>query len=336
MPLIGCAAALLQTMLAASSMSSKPNGSAVQAALPMFTRTRPRPSALCPLPVVLPDTSTSKVLCLRRPRTPKPATQDCVVYSFGINYQWDFDDYAHALGCEVHSFDPGMTYPSQRAARHYFEPIGLGATTGIRKGRSTLYSRATGYRVETLSHIMKRLGHNAIDILRIDIESAEWEVLHSLPWGRIRQLSIEIHMWHMPFHEYAAVLAEIPLVHVASYQNTDWLNPHTLKKIHPNVTGVYEMTFVTADASVERVMMLAEVPPFEGYLLARLVRYVTGREGGHLGARITVGLIATSVLAMITYCAMRKSKGVWTSSANRALGYDGIRGKMSDLRPYSV
>ena len=38
----------------------------------------------------------------------RPA-KDCVVYSFGINYDFSFDDYvAKTYGCHVHSFDPRM------------------------------------------------------------------------------------------------------------------------------------------------------------------------------------------------------------------------------------
>ena len=30
----------------------------------------------------------------------------CLVYSFGINYEWSFDSAMRDRGCEVHSFDP--------------------------------------------------------------------------------------------------------------------------------------------------------------------------------------------------------------------------------------
>ena len=32
----------------------------------------------------------------------------CLVYSFGINWDFSFDDAMGKLGCEVHSFDPSM------------------------------------------------------------------------------------------------------------------------------------------------------------------------------------------------------------------------------------
>ena len=40
---------------------------------------------------------------------PEKRNFPCLGYSFGIDYEWSFDDaLAHDFGCEVHSFDPGM------------------------------------------------------------------------------------------------------------------------------------------------------------------------------------------------------------------------------------
>lgn len=36
----------------------------------------------------------------------KPAINDCLVYSFGIDNEWSFDDDMAKLGCNVYSFDP--------------------------------------------------------------------------------------------------------------------------------------------------------------------------------------------------------------------------------------
>ena len=38
----------------------------------------------------------------------RPA-HDCIVYSFGINWDFTFDDYvAKVYGCHVYAFDPSM------------------------------------------------------------------------------------------------------------------------------------------------------------------------------------------------------------------------------------
>ena len=36
----------------------------------------------------------------------------CLVYSYGINFDFSFDDAFAKFGCEVHAFDPSMNTPS--------------------------------------------------------------------------------------------------------------------------------------------------------------------------------------------------------------------------------
>ena len=36
----------------------------------------------------------------------KPVINNCLVYSFGIDNEWSFDDDMAKLGCDVYSFDP--------------------------------------------------------------------------------------------------------------------------------------------------------------------------------------------------------------------------------------
>ena len=193
----------------------------------------------CQKPVILPDTTTSKMICMDN-----IVSGSCIVYSFGINYQWDFDDYMHDYGCTVYSFDPGMDYKPKRAERHFFEKVGLGAKTGIHNGSSTLYSGKKNYFVETVDSIMKRLGHSKVDLLRMDTEGAEFDVLSHLPYNKIGQLSLEIHMWTHSFEEWNNKLMKIPLEHLQTYQNTDRVNKKTMQEITPGVTRVYEMTFI--------------------------------------------------------------------------------------------
>lgn len=195
----------------------------------------------CRDPVVLKESSCEKVYC--KGRLPV-GRQKCIVYSFGINYQWQFDDELYDAGCSVYSFDPGMDYPSKRNDSHYFEAIGLGAYNGIHKGESTLYSRQNRYKVETIQHIMARLHHDHIDMLRMDVEGAEMDVLESLPYSKIDQLSIEIHMWKGEFSAWLRMLDSIPMKHIQSNRNVDKVNKLTGTEIVRNVTRVYEMTFV--------------------------------------------------------------------------------------------
>ncbi|XP_025076188.1 uncharacterized protein LOC112553288 isoform X2 [Pomacea canaliculata] len=52
---------------------------------------------------------------------------NCLVYSFGINYDFRFDDAMAAIGCTVYSFDPSMldTDDHKRGDRVFFKRIGI-------------------------------------------------------------------------------------------------------------------------------------------------------------------------------------------------------------------
>jgi len=206
---------------------------------------------------ILPDKTTQKAICLD-----KLVPSKCVVYSFGINYQWTFDDFMYKQGCEVRSFDPSMSYKAKRAEHHYFEAVGIGNISGAHIGKSTLYQTRKkkqtlyhgmkNYPVETLEHIMSRLGHTYIDVLRMDVEGAEWDVLSSLPFEKIGQLGLEVHMWNTkPFDFYLDTLGKVPMAHLSTYQNTDRINKQTMTEIAPDiapgVTRVYEMSFMWPD-----------------------------------------------------------------------------------------
>ena len=40
------------------------------------------------------------------PFPPEKSKDKCLVYSFGISWDFKFDDAIATLGCEVHAFDP--------------------------------------------------------------------------------------------------------------------------------------------------------------------------------------------------------------------------------------
>lgn len=202
-----------------------------------FFRTRENVSE-CQKPKTFTEKSTQKMICLDN-----IIPNSCTVYSFGINYQWEFDDFMHDYGCVVRSFDPGMHYKNKRNTNHFFESVGIGVNTGWHQGESTLYSKKSSYKVETITSVMKRLGDTHIDLLCLDVESAEFDVLDTLPYDKIDQLSIEIHMWKHTLSEWTRKLQKIKLQHLQTFQNRDKVNPATMTEIAPGITRVYEMTF---------------------------------------------------------------------------------------------
>lgn len=176
-------------------------------------------------------------VCLDRIRPP------CVVYSFGIAYNWIFDDFMITKGCDVFSFDPSMTLGKhKRHKNHLFEPLGIGPISGVHRGKSTLYGGKTNYNVLSLEDMMDRYGHTHIDLIRMDVESAEWDVLQAWTknnlWQRFNQLLLEIHMYGNE-HEHADALLKVPfsLFHVAR-------NRHNMHKLYKDMTAVYEVGFI--------------------------------------------------------------------------------------------
>ncbi len=62
---------------------------------------------------------TGKYICLDHMPLGKPG--DCVVYSFGINFDFSFNKAMSILGCKVHSFDPFMLLKYPPSARGYIK-----------------------------------------------------------------------------------------------------------------------------------------------------------------------------------------------------------------------
>ncbi|KAL3869489.1 hypothetical protein ACJMK2_042164 [Sinanodonta woodiana] len=118
----------------------------------------------------------------------------CLVYSFGINFDYSFDDdIVRRYGCEVHSFDPSMRNETdhRRGALGYFHKIGLGDFNQV---------NPSGWQLKRLGTIQKELGHTnkKIDVLKMDIEEWEWrtipDMLKSGALSNVRQFVTELHI----------------------------------------------------------------------------------------------------------------------------------------------
>lgn len=139
-----------------------------------------------------------------------------VVYSVGVGKNLSFDvSLVHRLGCRVHAFDPTPEVIAWFHAREWpleitLHEFGLADFDGMadfspdpnprevshtimeRPGSQAPTSRVPVHRLSTL---MARLGHSRIDLLKMDIEGAEYGVIEQivregLP---VRQLLVEFH-----------------------------------------------------------------------------------------------------------------------------------------------
>jgi hypothetical protein len=132
------------------------------------------------------------------------AGASCLVYSFGSNGQFDFEEGVRnriSSSCEIHVFDPSPPgtvaekYKASRSASgkhvHYHQwPLGL-------DGKMVM-----GVPAKSLATIVSELGHSGrrIDILKMDCEGCEWESYDGWLSAKvdIRQILIELHWGKLP------------------------------------------------------------------------------------------------------------------------------------------
>ncbi len=139
-----------------------------------------------------------------------------VIYSFGIGTDVSFDlSLIETYGMQVHAFDPtpkslAWLATQQLPAELTVIPCGLADRDGTARfnppvdpqhvshtmlDRPATQAAAVEVPVRRLETIMQELGHSAIDILKMDIEGAEYDVLDDMIQSDIRprQLLVEFH-----------------------------------------------------------------------------------------------------------------------------------------------
>ena len=144
-----------------------------------------------------------------------------IIYSFGIGEDITFDlDFIKKVGANVHAFDPtpkslefikNQILPQQLIIHEYALSDYDGELTLYppKNSNHVSYSTISKYEmdcgskfpVRKLSTIMNQLQHDKIDLLKMDIEGAEYDVIENLITSNIKpcQLLIEFHHRFLSF-----------------------------------------------------------------------------------------------------------------------------------------
>jgi len=139
--------------------------------------------------------------------------EHCIIYSIGGNNQWDFEiDLLQRTPCQVHTFDctgPATRFRKPPHDRLHFHHVCLGIQHQDAPAQCTESEPKCGA-TWTLLEMQQQLGHDRIDLLKMDIEGFEWPILRSWPLLSLdqdtssrendvmilpMQVLIEIHFW---------------------------------------------------------------------------------------------------------------------------------------------
>ncbi|XP_046350287.1 uncharacterized protein LOC124131221 [Haliotis rufescens] len=116
----------------------------------------------------------------------------CLVYSFGIGTDWQFDDAVSKIyGCRVLAYDPSINVRDHnRSKLIQFRELGLAPKN---------FETPAGWQMKTFAQFLKDNGHQNtyINYVKFDIEYSEWKVIESMladgSLKNVKQIGFEMH-----------------------------------------------------------------------------------------------------------------------------------------------
>ncbi|XP_037306201.2 probable methyltransferase-like protein 24 isoform X1 [Pungitius pungitius] len=122
-------------------------------------------------------------------------SKHCRVYSFGLGEDdRSLERSLAQAGCEVHCFDPSQKQPHLQQADMWLHRL----TVDWRDPNPAVAAQRPYASTKKLATILNDFGHREVDVLKADMESAEWKILENLilegVLDSVGQLLLEIHL----------------------------------------------------------------------------------------------------------------------------------------------
>ncbi|XP_010733013.3 methyltransferase-like protein 24 [Larimichthys crocea] len=122
-------------------------------------------------------------------------SKHCRVYSFGLGVDdRSLERSLTKAGCEVHCFDPSLKQPHLQQAEMWLHRLSV----DWRDPNPAIVAQRQYANTKKLATILNDFGHRQVDVLKADMESAEWKILENLVLegvlDSVGQLLLEIHL----------------------------------------------------------------------------------------------------------------------------------------------
>ncbi|XP_061668488.1 probable methyltransferase-like protein 24 isoform X2 [Syngnathoides biaculeatus] len=228
-----------------------------------FLRYITTPQVSCTSPHVDPDRGWAVCLDPKYGLAHSMRHKNCRVYSFGLGPdERNLERYLARSGCGVHCFDPGLQPAHQQRDEMWLHRLSL----DWREPNPAVSAQRRRY-AKRLSAVLNDFGHRKVDVLKADMESAEWKILENLilegVLDSVGQLLLEVHL-HWAGFEVAgddpsvvrywfSLLKELEMADFRLFRvHGDPARPRVfLRKNVPNASGAYTFAWVNTRRTVE-------------------------------------------------------------------------------------
>ena len=149
------------------------------------------------------------------PHNLKQGSGHCLVYSFGSSDDFCFESDMARFGCEIHIFDP--TSKEIKDKRWTYHSWGIGGrdplVTTYWDWRTQSQSSCHGCEMKTLKETMDTLNHRNIDVLKMDVDGAEWRSFDAI---------FEDFETTLPFEQLQIETTGLDMTAKNSYRTSSW------------------------------------------------------------------------------------------------------------------